>query len=150
MRMPFDERLGSDIKRVEQELMRAKSGAVRPAGLTVPQYAALFVLQDNAGISAAELARKCLVTPQTMTTVLRGLEAAGLVERSQHPWHRNVLETRLTPDGLAALDRADVRAAAIERRLEAEFSSAERDQLRALLARCSQVLTAPEDETARR
>jgi DNA-binding MarR family transcriptional regulator len=131
MRMSFDQRLGSHLKRVEQELNAVKTAAVRPAGLTVPQYAALFVLDDQPGISAAELARRCLVTPQTMTTILRNLESAGLVERTP----------RTTPVGRKALDQADERATSVERRLAAEFTPEERDTLRALLGRCSKSLT---------
>ena len=141
MRMSFEERLGSHLKRVEQELNSAKTAAVKPAGLTVPQYAALFVLDDQPGISAAELARRCLVTPQTMTTILRNLEAAGLVERTPHPLHRHVIETRTTPAGRKALDQADERAAAVERRLAAAFTADELDTLRSLLARVSTSLT---------
>jgi DNA-binding MarR family transcriptional regulator len=141
MRMSFDERLGSHLKRVEQELNTAKTAAVKPAGLTVPQYAALFVLAEQPGISAAELARRCLVTPQTMTTILRNLEAAGLIERTPHPLHKHVIETRQTPAGRKALDQADERAASVERRLAAAFSQDELDTLRALLARVSERLT---------
>jgi DNA-binding MarR family transcriptional regulator len=141
MRMPVSERLGGDIKRVEQELMAAKQAAVKPAGLTVPQYAALLVLIDNAGISSAALARSCGVTPQTMTTILQNLEAAGLIVRTPHPWHRNMLETRLTDAGLAVFDQADERATAVERRLAGEFTEEERKTLRDLLARCSSALT---------
>ncbi|MEO3796165.1 MarR family transcriptional regulator [Nonomuraea sp. B10E15] len=140
MGMPADERLGLDIKRAEQALIAAKQAAVRPAGLTVPQYAALFALSDNPGISGAALARACLVTPQAMTVVLKNLEERGLVERSPHPWHRNVLETRLTPAGLAALEAADERAVLIERAIAGEFSAEERAALRALLARCVEAI----------
>ena len=128
MRMSFDKRLGSHLKRVEQELQSAKAAAVKPAGLTVPQY-------------AAELARRCAVTPQTMTTILRNLESAGLIERTPHPLHRHVIETRPTPTGRKALDQADERAAGVERRLAAAFSEEELDTLRALLARVSTALT---------
>ena len=141
MRMSFDKRLGSHLKRVEQELQSAKAAAVKPAGLTVPQYAALFVLDEQPGISAAELARRCAVTPQTMTTILRNLESAGLIERTPHPLHRHVIETRPTPTGRKALDQADERAAGVERRLAAAFSEEELDTLRALLARVSTALT---------
>jgi DNA-binding MarR family transcriptional regulator len=141
MRMSFEERLGSHLKRVEQELNAVKTAAVKPAGLTVPQYAALFVLDDQPGISAAELARRCHVTPQTMTTILRNLEAAELVERTAHPLHKHVIETRTTPTGRKALDQADERAAAVERRLAAAFTPDELDTLRALLARVSTSLT---------
>jgi DNA-binding MarR family transcriptional regulator len=144
MRMPISERLGGDLKQVVDDLMTAKHAAVKPAGLTVPQYAALLCLVDNAGISAAALARLCHVTPQTMTTILHNLESAGLIARTPHPWHRNMLETRLTEAGMAAFELADKRAVAVERRLAAEFSASEQTQLRSLLARASTVLT---DET---
>ncbi|MER7838965.1 MarR family transcriptional regulator [Streptomyces sp. NPDC096040] len=138
--MPARERLGLDIKRVEQELMAAKNTAVRTAGVTVPQYAALFALADTPGMSAAALARACLVTPQAMTVVLRNLQDHGLVERTPHPWHRNVLETRLTEAGRLALDKADREAVAIERRIARAFTAEERATLRSLLARCSQAI----------
>ncbi|MEO3888876.1 MarR family transcriptional regulator [Nonomuraea sp. B5E05] len=140
MGMPADERLGLDIKRAEQALIAAKQAAVRPAGLTVPQYAALFALSDSPGISGAALARACLVTPQAMTVVLKNLEERGLVDRSPHPWHRNVLETRLTSAGRAALEAADERAVLIERAIAAELSTEERTALRALLARCVEAI----------
>ncbi|MET7331263.1 MarR family transcriptional regulator [Nonomuraea sp. NPDC005650] len=140
MGMPVDERLGLDIKRAEQTLIAAKQAAVRPAGLTVPQYATLLALVGNPGISGAALARACLVTPQAMTVVLKNLEERGFVERSSHPWHRNVLETRLTEAGHAALTAADERATVIERAIASEFSAEEREQLRSLLARCNEAI----------
>jgi DNA-binding MarR family transcriptional regulator len=143
MRMPIDQRLGGHIKRVEQELMAAKSAAVKESGLTVPQYAALLVLWENPGISAAGLARGCQVTPQTMTTILQNLEAQGLIERTQHPWHRNVMEIRLTEAGEKAFNKADAKAVPLERRLAAAFSPEEYQTLVKLLARCSEVLTRP-------
>lgn len=76
-----------------------------------------------------------------MTTILQNLEAGGLIVRTPHPWHRNMLETRLTEAGPAAFDKADVRASAVEARLAAEFTDEERATLRDLLARCSAALT---------
>ncbi|MEW1846652.1 MarR family transcriptional regulator [Nonomuraea angiospora] len=140
MGMPADERLGLDIKRAEQALIAAKQAAVRPAGLTVPQYATLFALADNPGISGAALARACLVTPQAMTVVLKNLEERGFIERSPHPWHRNILETRLTETGRAALKAADERAVVIERAIAGEFNTEEREQLRGLLTRCAEAI----------
>ncbi|MFC8451605.1 MarR family winged helix-turn-helix transcriptional regulator [Kitasatospora sp. NPDC057223] len=148
MRMPADERLGYHVKRVEQELMALKHAALKPSGLTVPQYSALLLLDGQAGISGAALARGCMVTPQTMSTILTNLETKGLVERTSHPWHRNVLETRLTEEGKKTLDLADAAATAIEQQLVAEFDEAERAQLVALLARCSTVLTSKDARPA--
>jgi DNA-binding MarR family transcriptional regulator len=141
MRLSISERLGGNLKQVVDDLLTVKQAAVKPAGLTVPQYAALLALTENPGMPAAALARLCHVTPQTMTTILHNLESAGLIVRTPHPWHRNMLETRLTEAGQAAFAVADERAAAVERRLAAEFSEDERETLRGLLARCSTVLT---------
>ncbi|WP_211216414.1 MarR family winged helix-turn-helix transcriptional regulator [Longispora albida] len=137
MTMPAAERLGLEIKRAEQELMSAKQAALREAGLTVGQYAALFALAEQPGISGAALARACLVTPQNMAAVLKVLEGRGLVERAAHSLHQHVLETRLTPQGTRLLGLADRRAVEIERRLAAAFTAQEAAQLRDLLNRAS-------------
>jgi DNA-binding MarR family transcriptional regulator len=139
--MRSGDRIGGDIRRAELDLMAAKSAAVKPAGLTVPQYAALLALSDHPGAPAAELARLCLVTPQTMTTILQNLVAMELVERTPHQWQRNVLENRLTEAGYVKFREADKRAVAVEQKLADAFTEEERTQLRSLLQRCSQVLS---------
>ncbi|MEU1720254.1 MarR family winged helix-turn-helix transcriptional regulator [Actinomadura sp. ATCC 39365] len=135
MDMPPEERLGLDVKRAEQRLMAAKHAAVKTAGLTVPQYAALLALDANPGISAAALARECLVTPQAMNVVLKNLLEHGLIERSPHQWHRTMLETHLTDAGREALRVADEAAVIIERRISTAFTPEERTTLRTLLTR---------------
>ncbi|MEV0463370.1 MarR family winged helix-turn-helix transcriptional regulator [Nocardia tengchongensis] len=140
--MPVEERLGSYIKRAEQALMGAKNAALKPTGVTIPQYAALYVLSENPGISAAELARRCGVTPPTMNTVLTNLRDRGLIERTPHAWHRNVLETSLTDEGRKVMRAADKRAVPVERALAAEFTEAESAALMAMLERAATVLDA--------
>ncbi|MFB9882061.1 MarR family winged helix-turn-helix transcriptional regulator [Planobispora siamensis] len=138
--MPLPERLGSHLKRAEQALSAAKQAALKPAQLTVSQYAALLHLSQSPGISAAALARACAVTPPTMNTVLKNLQENGLIERTPHEWHKNILETRLTEKGERVLAEGDVRAVEVERALAAEFSPEERETLIALLGRCTAFL----------
>ncbi|RSN01242.1 MarR family transcriptional regulator [Nonomuraea sp. WAC 01424] len=138
--MPPEERLGLAVKRAEQRLMAAKHAAVKAAGVTVPQYAALLALHANPGISAAALARECLVTPQAMNVVLKNLLEHGLIERSPHQWHRTMLETHLTDAGREALRVADEAAVIIERRIAAAFTPEERASLQALLTRFAQAI----------
>ncbi|MET9488101.1 MarR family transcriptional regulator [Nocardia sp. NPDC006630] len=135
--MPASERLGSYIKRAEQALQGAKNPALKPAGVTVPQYAALFVLSSSPGISAAALARECGVTPPTMNTILANLQDRALITRTPHAWHKNVLETRLTATGEQTLRDADKRAVRVERALADEFTAAERTTLAQLLERAA-------------
>ncbi|WP_188276105.1 MarR family winged helix-turn-helix transcriptional regulator [Streptomyces sp. CBMA152] len=138
--LPASERLGSHLKRAEQALIATKAAVLKPTGLTVPQYAALLHLAESPGISAAALARLCGVTPPTMNTVLKNLQERGLIVRTPHEWHRNVLETRLTDEGRAVMADADGRAVRVERALAAEFTDEERDALIGLLGRCVSLL----------
>ncbi|WP_286158394.1 MarR family transcriptional regulator [Streptomyces sp. CB03911] len=133
-------RLGAAVKRAEHALMAEKSRVLRPFELTVPQYAALLALSLTPEISGARLARLCLVTPQSMTTVLKTLETRGLIERRPSPDHAQVLITRLSPEGAALLARADAAAAAVERRLADSYTPEERETLRRLLDRATDVL----------
>ena len=135
-----EESLGKLLKRSEQTLLRAKSAAVKTVGLSLPQYVALAELSERPGITGAELARACLVSPQAMMVVLKAMEEQGLIERSPHPRHQTVLEIHLTDVGREALDNARERAEPIERRIAQALSPEELTNLRALLERCIQAV----------
>jgi DNA-binding MarR family transcriptional regulator len=128
------------LKRAEQAMLRAKSAALKPAGLTLAQYVALAELDRQPGITGATLARACLVTPQAMMVVLKSLEEQGLIVRSPHPRHTNVLELHITDAGFEVLDAGRRRAEPVERRVTDTFSPEELQALAALLTRWIQAL----------
>jgi DNA-binding MarR family transcriptional regulator len=128
-------RLGYYVKRAEQALIAEKTRVLQPFQLTVPQYAVLLVLLEDEEASAAQLARACLVTPQTMATVLTNLEEKGLIEREISPAHQRLRIARLTPAGTDLVRRADQAASAVERRLSKAFTAAEREALTEYLER---------------
>lgn len=130
-----DQRIGIVLKRAEQTLLRAKSAALKPVGLTLAQYVALAELERQSGITAATLARACLVTPQAMMVVLKAMDEQGLIARSPHPRHPNVLELHITDAGREALDIGQQQVAPLERRVIETFSPKERDTLATLLNR---------------
>lgn len=131
-----DDRLGHMVKSLEQELSGAKDAALRPMGLTVPQYSALLVIADTPGISGAELARRCLVTPQTMTTVLGNLTVKGLIERRTVPGQGRAMETTVTAAGKRLLGRADKKIVEVEELLNSQLTKADQQTLGKLLAKC--------------
>jgi DNA-binding MarR family transcriptional regulator len=133
-------RLGHTFKRAEQALISEKTNALRPFDLTVPQYSVLLALSYTPGASGAQLARVCLVTPQTMTTVLSNLETKGFIERKPSSVHQKVLVTELTRAGRAVLKKADAKARAVEDRLGEAFDATERATLVELLERAIKVL----------
>jgi DNA-binding MarR family transcriptional regulator len=134
------QRLGMTLKRAEQAMARAKSAALKPAGLTLAQYVALAELDRQPGITAATLARACLVTPQAMMVVLKSLEDQGLIGRSPHPRHPNVLELRITVVGREVLDTARHRVEPVEQRITNAFSPEELQVLGAMLTRWTDAL----------
>jgi len=138
------ESLGKLLKRSEQTLLRAKSSALTETGLTLPQYVALAELDQHPGITAAELARACLVSPQAMMVALKGMQEQGLVERHPHPRHRTVLEIHLTAVGREALQTGRDLVEPIERRIADTMTPTETATLRGLLTRCIDALDAPD------
>jgi DNA-binding MarR family transcriptional regulator len=134
-------RLGHLIKRCEQALIAEKSRALRPVGLTVSQYVVMLTLAENPGMSGAQLARSCMITPQSVSSLLAMLESKELVTRTQSDVHSKVFVARLTKTGQALLRKADPEALEIERQLGAEFTPAELVAFRAFLDRATTTLT---------
>lgn len=145
--MPVEERIGHYVKRAEQALMARKAQALRAVDLTVPQYTALLVLADNPGLSGAQLARRCYVTPQTMAALLTNLEAKSLVTRRASTVHSQVMQTALTRHGRALLRKADRLAVAIESRLAGAFAADDGKRLIEMLERATDVLEHHADES---
>ena len=123
------------VKRAEQAMIRAKSAALKFVGLTPAQYVALVELDQQPGITAATLARSCLVTPQAMMILLKTMEQQGLISRSPHPRHPNVLELHMTNVGREALQAARERIDPIEEGVFGVFSERDLAVFRELLSR---------------
>lgn len=97
--------------------------------LTTPQYAVLSVLEEEPGLSGAELARRSFVTPQTMNVILAKLEEAGQIARRPHPEHGRVLRTYLTDEGRGLVAGAHEMVGAVEERMLAGLGREDRTRL---------------------
>ncbi len=133
----IDQRIGYIVKRLQQGLRVAADEVLRPLGLTMPQYAALFALTTRPGLSNSELARRCFVTRQTMNDLLAGLQRADLITRAAHPHDGRVRQIELTASAHDVLGRADHRVAVVEQQVTTGLNAAERRQLLDLLQRCT-------------
>lgn len=133
--MSDEPRLGMLIKRAEQAMVHAKSVALKSVGITPAQYLALVELDLQPGITAAALARACLVTPQAIMILLKTMEQQGLISRAPHPRHENVLELRMTDVGREELGAARNRVDPIELRVFSAFSAKDLATFRTLLSR---------------
>jgi DNA-binding MarR family transcriptional regulator len=129
-------RISYVVGRLDRALRREIATLVAPHGLTVPQYTALSILRDRAGLSNAQLARRTYVTPQSMNEVIAKLEQDGLVARSPAAHHGRVLEMTLTPAGRQVLQRCDLAVTEMERRMLADLDDDGRAQLLQALKDC--------------
>ena len=139
--IPPAQRILTAIKKAEQATQQAKDEAVARGGLTKAQYNALLILNDAPGLTSAELARRCFVTPQAMNETVNRLDRDGYIERRRHPTHSHVVEVLLTDDGTESLRRADTEVNALETDIRQALTLDEQRTLQDLLARVEQQAT---------
>jgi DNA-binding MarR family transcriptional regulator len=77
----------------------------RQGGLTYGELRCIAALGRQREMTAGQLARKADLTPATVTGILDGLEANGIVARSRSETDRRVCNVSLTPDGWELLAR---------------------------------------------
>jgi DNA-binding MarR family transcriptional regulator len=118
------------VGRMDRVVRRHIHDVVKARGLSVNQYTTLSVLNRRSGLSNAQLARRALVSPQSMNEVLLTLERRGLVRRRAHPDHGRILQARLTPKGRRLLDACDAGVHQVEARMLGELSPGEQAALR--------------------
>jgi long-chain acyl-CoA synthetase len=87
-------------------LAKLVEAAIAPLELSLPQYRLLALLVDGAAMSST-LAARLTVKPPTVTAVVDGLVARGLVTRQADPHDRRRLPLALTPEGTALLEQAN-------------------------------------------
>ena len=93
--------------RVAAWLSKRVEVALAQVELTVPQYRVLGILAEGSA-AASGLADRLAVRRPSITALIDGLEARGLVDRRQEDSDRRRVELRLTPAGAETLARADV------------------------------------------
>ncbi|WP_111508604.1 MarR family winged helix-turn-helix transcriptional regulator [Mycobacterium kyogaense] len=132
--------VGYLVKRVQQSLRRTCDTALRPTGVSMSQYAVLRALADHPDASAAELARLCFVTRQSLQDLLATLRAGGLVAdaATSRPGRARALE--LTAQGMAQLSAAHDAVGAVDASMTEGMPAAERRQLAVSLLRCAENL----------
>jgi DNA-binding MarR family transcriptional regulator len=130
------------VKRVQQGLRRRCDAALKPTGLSMAQYALLRALHDHPDASAAELARLCFVTRQSLRDVLDGLRTEGLVASSDAPGRGRARALQATALGLRRLKNSHAAVERVEAEMLRGIPPASRGELAALLIRCAENLEA--------
>ena len=119
------------VGRVNQGIRREMRARLSDCELSVAEYTTLSVLAARPELSNAQLARRALVTPQSMIEILAQLERRKLVQRAVDPAHGRILRATLTPKGHEVLAIATPEVAALNEEL---FAGVPANQRRAAQA----------------
>jgi DNA-binding MarR family transcriptional regulator len=119
--------LGFLLKSLQHSMRQRFDEALRKQGcdLSFAQFAALFNLHSDPGVTGAQLARRAFVSAQTMSAALRSLERDGYLERRPHPSSRRADSWTLTDAGLRELESARDVGRAIFARMLRGFDTSE-------------------------
>ena len=134
--------VGFLLKSLQHTLRQSMDEALRKKGLglSFAHFAALFALYCEPGTTGAKLARRAMVSPQTMNSALRRLESDGRIERRPHPDSRRADSWTVTSGGLDLLEQARGVGNAIFERMLAPLDRAETAALESSLRRCISAL----------
>jgi DNA-binding MarR family transcriptional regulator len=143
----WDDRVGpartmaavTSVMRVQQILLSAVDGALRPHGLTFARYEALVLLTfaRTGRLPMRVMGERLQLHPTSVTNIVDRLQADQLVRRAPHPTDRRATLVEITEAGSALMEDATKAVTAIDFGLTG-LTPDEEEQLTALLARVRQ------------
>jgi DNA-binding MarR family transcriptional regulator len=134
--------LGFRLAKASQHWNKLLAEAFRAAGFAEvrPSYGSVLVpLFEEDGLRMAELALRARLAKQTMTTMVRLVERAGLVVRRPDPDDARATRVHLTERGRLLEPVAATAVAGLEQRVEARLGARRTASLRAALAQFTDV-----------
>ncbi|HYS38614.1 MAG TPA: MarR family transcriptional regulator [Pseudonocardiaceae bacterium] len=141
----LDQRPGYAVKRLQLAIRNSVDDDLASMRLSMAQFAALRVLADSGPVTAAELARQCFVTRQSMQDVLNSLRARYLVETVETASGGRTQKIAIMPAGKELMEQAIVKVEAVDRRMLRGLTPRQQVQFVSWLNTCAGNLTAAMD-----
>jgi DNA-binding MarR family transcriptional regulator len=120
----WDQRIGpsrtmaavTSVMRVQQILLSAVDGALRPHGLTFARYEALVLLtfSRTGRLPMRVMGERLQLHPTSVTNIVDRLQADVLVRRIPHPTDRRATLVEITDTGSDLLEKATKSVTAID------------------------------------
>ena len=111
------------LRQANASVRLAFDRALAKESMTHPQQAALTMIRAYEAISAADLARLTMLTPQTINGIVRALELRGAIRKEPDRVHGRILRLMITDEGRALNKRCRALTAPIEAALQAKMSA---------------------------
>ncbi|WP_420004488.1 MarR family winged helix-turn-helix transcriptional regulator [Arenibacterium sp. LLYu02] len=113
--LKIDQLLCFSVYSVNHAIARLYRPLLAPLGLTYPQYLVLVALWDRDGRRVTELGADLELDTNTLTPLLKRMEAAELVTRQRNPEDERSLIVSLTDEGRALQEQAgEITACVVE------------------------------------
>jgi len=129
----FDDSLGFLMTRTARSMKRALDMRLAQHGVTSTQYAVLFVLWEEDGLSLTDLGKRLYFDGPTITGIVDRMERDNLVERRRDNTDRRVIKVHLTKMGKNLRDTLLPLGPEVNRVATADFTREEKSQLKWLL-----------------
>jgi len=98
----------TSLMRAQQIVLARLDALLRPHGLTFARYEALVLLtfSSRGSLPLGKMGERLQVHPTSITSIIRRLEAAGLVVRRAHPDDGRAVLAEITPSGRRLVEAA--------------------------------------------
>jgi MarR family transcriptional regulator, temperature-dependent positive regulator of motility len=104
-------------------------------GVRLKQFIALDYLREQGCTGQQVFGQALMLDPNNCVILLNDLEEDGYIERRRDPTDRRRHLVEMTPAGIRALERAEVKLETVEDQVIGNLNAAERSALRDLLAK---------------
>ncbi|CUH79420.1 Organic hydroperoxide resistance transcriptional regulator [Tritonibacter multivorans] len=137
LKMTLDDQLCFSIYSASHAIARMYRPLLDPMGLTYPQYLVLLALWERDGRRVRELGADLLLDSNTLTPLLKRMQAADLVARTRNPEDERSVLVSLTEKGHALRAQAEDMAPCVAKAMgdDMEELAELRDRLHRLRAR---------------
>ena len=118
------------LRQANASVRLALDRALARENMTYPQQSALTMIRAYEAISAADLARLTMLTPQTVNGIVRALEMRGAIRKEPDPVNGRILRLLITGDGRELNRRCRALTAPVEAALKARMDASAEGAIR--------------------
>lgn len=140
--LKLDNQLCFPIYAASRLITRTYQPHLDALGITYPQYLVLMVLWETDGLSVHDISVRLILNTNTLTPLLKRMEAQGLVTRTRSSQDERVVRIQLSAKGKALREEAaDIPLRLNERLQESNLNLEQLLELKANLHRLIQFLS---------
>lgn len=130
------------LRQANASVRLALDRALAQEEMTYPQQSALTMIRAYEAISAADLARLTMLTPQTINGIVRALEIRGAIRKVPDRVNGRILRLMITEEGRALNRRCRALTAPVEAALKARMKGSAEGAIRRWLVDVAQAFSA--------